>query len=341
METKTRYVPVLRSRRAETVAVHLLSQVTRSLVAPLFELTNGTLEKWRTLSPKQVGRAITRMLYSPGEMYLDLGLLLDWPEARLICEAVQEYFISLHSPAQLVLTLADFRRKSQLGGSDLFQSNGAAFRITPLEYANADLHRVTDLFKQFGLKADDVDLIIDSQVVVEHQPMRGTAARLESGFPWRSITYLGGSFPPDLGGLRKNDQHELARHEWNTFAFESRGASQGIRFGDYTVQHALQRDSAPFPPSGSIRYSSDDHFVVMRGEKLDNPKGPGYAQYIGHALLLCERSEFRGPGFSAGDAYIHGMAGGGAGTGTPETWLRASINHHVTLTAEQLYRFAA
>lgn len=88
-------------------------------------------------------------------------------------------------------------------------------------------------------------------------------------------------------------------------------------------------------PSGSIRYTSDTYWVVMRGEKLNNPDGPGYEQYIAQAQLLRERPEFRGPKFSAGDAYIEFIATQEVETGYTGSWLRAAINHHVTLAAQQ------
>jgi hypothetical protein len=75
----------------------------------------------------------------------------------------------------------------------------------------------------------------------------------------------------------------------------------------------------------------------MRGEGLRNPGGAGHAQYPANAELLCGRKEFCGPQFSTGDEYIYKIGSHREdGPGTPETWLRAGINHHLTFAARQI-----
>jgi hypothetical protein len=74
----------------------------------------------------------------------------------------------------------------------------------------------------------------------------------------------------------------------------------------------------------------------MRGEGLQNPDGPGYAQYAAHAKLLYQRSEFSGKEFSYGDLYIDRLRNRLDGKGSAETLLRAGINHHITLVVNQI-----
>lgn len=126
----------------------------------------------------------------------------------------------------------------------------------------------------------------------------------------------------------------MDRLEWQCFERESI-RSREVRYGDYTIQHPLQRDVL-FIPSASIRYTSDTYWVVMRGEKPGKPDAPGPEQYIGHAQLLRERKEFRGRDFSAGDAYVDFIASQDSQTGNPAKWVQAGVNHHVTLAARQM-----
>jgi len=76
--------------------------------------------------------------------------------------------------------------------------------------------------------------------------------------------------------------------------------------------------------------------MIMRGEWLGNPDGPGYAQYAAHAKLLYEKNEFSGKEFSYGDSYIDRLRSRLDGTGSPETLLRAGVNHHITLVVNQI-----
>jgi hypothetical protein len=88
--------------------------------------------------------------------------------------------------------------------------------------------------------------------------------------------------------------------------------------------------------SASIRYTSDDYWVIMRGEGVLNDDGPGYDGYLGNAMLLVERDEFCGADFSAGDQYIQHMSMQSDKPGSAQTWIRAAINHHITFTARQI-----
>jgi hypothetical protein len=91
-------------------------------------------------------------------------------------------------------------------------------------------------------------------------------------------------------------------------------------------------------PSASIRYAYDTYWLIMRGQALRKKEGgTRHAQYRANAELLCVRKEFVGAHFSAGDEYIWNVGSRKEpGLGTPETWLHAGINHHMTLTARQV-----
>ena len=74
----------------------------------------------------------------------------------------------------------------------------------------------------------------------------------------------------------------------------------------------------------------------MRGEGVRNPDGPGYYQWPAQAQLLCEQQEFMGEPFSEGDRYISEMGRQSVRPGNAETWLKAGINHHLTLAVCQI-----
>ncbi len=78
----------------------------------------------------------------------------------------------------------------------------------------------------------------------------------------------------------------------------------------------------------------------MRGESVSNEEGPGTAQWPANAQLLCERPEYSGDDFSYGDKYIKEMISQYDKPGSPTTWLRAGINHHMTFVVRQLASLA-
>lgn len=183
--------------------------------------------------------------------------------------------------------------------------------------------------------------LIDYQLV--DQPALSLAslcARIPNLHRWRTFSVISGAFPKDLTGFEKNRQHELQRLDWLTWRDQVATRPSLARrpaYGDYTIQHPIFSE----PPrranfSASIRYTSDEHWVIMRGEGVFNDEGPGFAQWPANAQLLCARPEFCGTKFSYGDEYIELMSLQTEKTGNPETWLRAGINHHLTFVVCQI-----
>jgi hypothetical protein len=200
-----------------------------------------------------------------------------------------------------------------------------------------------NLLSGLGIGPGQADLIIDLQLVDDSSPAPafGYICDQIPYLPlWRTFTIVSGTFPPDLHELEKNRQHEIPRTDWQTWYSELVSLPPLPRlptYGDYTIQHPhFSEPVKNANVSASIRYTSDNHWVIMRGEGLRNEGGPGYKQYQANAQLLCERPEFCGAGFSEGDRYIEELSMGIGGMGNPEMLLWAGINHHITFVVNQI-----
>ncbi len=191
-----------------------------------------------------------------------------------------------------------------------------------------------------GRKPGNVHLAIDFQAIGEPAPNIAAWINLIPSLnEWRSFTVVAGAFPKDLAHLEKNQIHVLPRTDW--LAWRNCAVSKAGRvptFGDYTIQHGIfeEHEGQFFNFSGSIRYTSNEAWVILRGEGVQNEDGPGYAQWRGWAQLLCERPIFSGAQFSYGDDYIHRMGKQVTDTGSAKTWLAAAFNHHMTFVARQI-----
>ena len=152
------------------------------------------------------------------------------------------------------------------------------------------------------------------------------------------------AFPEDLRHLEKNKQHTIDRHDWILWrdqAIPSVSCTRLPTYSDYTIQYPQYLDRpGPLNYSASIRYTAKEYWVIMRGESVSNEEGPGAAQWPANAQLLCERPEYCGDYFSDGDKYIKEMISQYDKPGSPTTWLRAGINHHVTFVVWQLATLA-
>ncbi len=219
---------------------------------------------------------------------------------------------------------------------------GVCLRIRIDELKNLSLaSRLNDLLGTLGVEPAAADIVVDYGILqAAHPSIRYVCERLPGLEEWRTFTVAAGYFPKDLQGFPVGE-HLWPREEWRRWRAEtttSPGLPRIPTFGDYTTQHAIFQEPRPgLNVSASIRYTTHEHWVIMRGEGLRTKGSPGYAQYPANAELLCGRKEYSGPQFSYGDDYIWKVASRQITTpGSPETWLRAGINHHLTFVVRQI-----
>jgi hypothetical protein len=344
------YVPILRWKRAERVALGNLTDTDRSRVTPLLELTPYSFRAKKNRpapDPKDVltkNAADMLKYWGRAPFFIDLCHLRGGPNIghgihplEFLAQQARQNGLNLIPTTGLSRENSYQNAVASIVATDGF---GFCLRIHPSEAQTSDFSsRLSDLQNLIGVTAEDTDLFLDYRL------WNGNALALASIYnsipnihQWRTLTVSCGNFPRDLTGFTIG-QHQLPRSDWVAWRTQiSAGSLSRLpSFSDYTIQHAEFAE----PPehanfSASIRYACGDYWVIMRGESVFTDGGPGYDQWPANAQLLCARSEFSGPAFSEGDKYIFEMANQTAKTGSAETWLRAGINHHITLTARQI-----
>ena len=220
--------------------------------------------------------------------------------------------------------------------------NGLCIRVMHDDFQRGGLTKeISSLLARMNIEPTKVDLLVDLQVIdSENQPdFWELYQRIPMINEWRSFILASGAFfeyPSKVVGPFQ--EFQWPREDWlywkNVIA-----NGEGIRipsYGDYTVQYAKYIEPPEhITPSANIRYTSDDYWILMRGESLR--KGQKYGQYPDLAQLLCARKEFSGKHFSAGDKYIfeigHRLI---PGTGSPQTFITAGINRHISYVMYQL-----
>jgi hypothetical protein len=221
--------------------------------------------------------------------------------------------------------------------------NGLCLRIHSSDIESTDFNvQLNTMLTYFDLKANNIDIIFDNQLITEDsQKLSHVYKKLSPIGNWRTITLLGGIFPLDLTKFPKGT-NTFDRQDYS-FWLHQKDEVKPDRiptFGDYTIQHPFLNNNLPEVPnpSASIRYTSSQHWIIMRGEALHKENGRGHSQYPAHAEMLYGHDEYSGENFSKGDAYIamKRMTLNTKGTGSVETWLQAAINHHLTFVVRQL-----
>ncbi len=347
----TRYVPILRWKRAERDALRFLTEDVRASLTPLIEVTPKSFAARDDGSTPTVSEALSKVAH---ELLSHWG----WRPAFIDLMHLSDDLRTEDDRPALVYLSSEARRRgapvipvTDLGRSRVFQeavklvSAGGSPRVC-IRLFQRDLARPTletdvgALLTNLGVERAQTDLVVDAQFIGDTIPDWNRALRkVPTLEEWRTITLAAGAFPVDLAKFSVGI-HPVRRADWLGWVqlIRTQGAlERQSMFSDYTIQHGLYRE----PPeranvSASIRYTSQESWIVMRGKALRTDNGPGNKQYHAEAKVLCGRQEFSGKSFSYGDAYIHERSVLRAPTGSAETLLRAGFNHHMTLVVRQL-----
>jgi len=198
-----------------------------------------------------------------------------------------------------------------------------------------------------GISVNDCDLILDLGAP-NFEPIEGFAKLIEILIPkipfltrWRTFTLLGTSFPATMAEIKKSPS-TILRCEWLLYKRVVTSLTKtGIRlptFGDYGINHPdfVALDMRKLKPSASIRYTTDDGWLIIKGS---NVRDNGFKQYQDHCRSVTGSHEYMGPKFSQGDKYIYNCATGAAGTGNLTTWRKVGTNHHLTKVTQDVASF--
>lgn len=357
------YIPILRWRAAEMKAIKKLSSSDRENVTPLVELVmpspsfNEDGEVVKTQKDKFLKSLpdITNDLFeSCGQntVFLDAHLLDSDIRASSLEQILsQENFGLFMIPVTYIIPVTstntdkatreiavDYAKKS---------GHGLCIRIDKSHLQEKNIMSdINNFVESNKLNIENTDLFIDLRVISDGFVIANLAkqlAEIPNLKKWRSFTIAGGVFPKDLTQFTAGIVHPLDRLDlklWN--ALREIPLPRVPSFSDYTIQ-CPDYEPVNIPGSVSIRYTADENWWIFRGKKpgvinkKTKEKGPGREQYIGHATTLKKRPFYKGSAYSFGDAEIARIAEpGNIKTGNPTTWLTIGINHHITLTGQQI-----
>ena len=363
MMTIKSYVPILRWKLGEILAMERLYPKDRESMTPLIEFImpapttdkkdyNKILEDSKSKFLRVLPGVTHQIIKSWGKspILVDVHLL----DGDIRTRAFEEILSSASTldifaiPVVYIIpvtsTDADMNTRQIAIKYSKINNRGLCIRIDRSHLDNDNIaEHIENFVKENKLNIENTDILVDLQVVDKDTKTDSVVeklSRLPNINKWRSFIVSGGAFPKDLSDLSKHEHHQLERFDWILCKniISNRTLKRQPIFSDYTIQHPIFYGSVPGAnTSASIRYTNDEKWEIMRGEGLRNPKGAGHKQYPGHAQLMVKASFFKGAGYSFGDGYIALRASpDNKNNGSPTTWVTAGINHHLTLVARQI-----
>jgi len=342
----THYVPILRWKQAERLALRNLREDKAMHITPLIELVP---ELFRTNNTEKNLVKIAHDVihyWHQSPFFLDLRWI-----PPTFCSYAGEHLVKaisnqVRAYKQCLIPVTGIHRDPAYQSAVAHAANthglGACIRLLREDLTDAKLQVHLDkTLSDLNLRTHEVHMLVDLQIYDPSAPNLATIAKTVPYLDqWRTFTLANGAFPQDLSELEKNCEHELPRRDWLSWLTEVPDASPKIRkpaYSDYTIQYPLYIERKGFQNfSASIRYTYDEYWIIIRGEGVFNEDGPGFKQWPANAQLLVARNEFCGANFSDGDNYIEKMSMQFDKPGNPTTWLQAGINHHLAYVVHQL-----
>ena len=365
------YIPILKWKRAEQGALAGLKDKNRKYITPLIQFVmpkpkqpkKGEREKTEDEQYAEVVAAFEdKILDIPEELSVNWGKELLFIDFSLIYATtasslkIKSYEKVMTMGEELglqlvpVLNLSDDLALKQVVCllANKFK-RGLCLRVVCSDFMDiADLQkRVNEFVEVSTLEKDEIDILVDIKDIVDGDGKYDLFIKLSQEIPdinlWRSFVFASGAFPSSLTECKIDDENFIPRVDWRQWlsSLEDKKIVRHPAFADYTVQYPVYSEATQFfHPTTSIKYTLEDAWNIMKGKKQK------YELYLAHANLLIKNDDyFFGEDFSAGDKFI---AEKGRhfdkyiknpaikGTGNTEQWLKASINHHLECTANQI-----
>ncbi len=239
MSREMQYVPILRWRPAEIVALRQLYEQDRKRITPLIEvlpIEGGGFGK----ITKDIGRNWGFRPFFLDLNHINPALRLSDGRHPLVLMGKEAQALRL---ALIPVTGLNRVPAYQAAVAAVAQMNkqGICFRLYSGDVNRATFEKdLLRLLSRHKLDPRQTDLIIDFEITAgSNLAYEDLCRRIPRLRRWRTFTIISGAFPKDLGGLGKNSQRELERADWLRWLSEIK-RTKLLRipgYGDYTVQH--------------------------------------------------------------------------------------------------------
>lgn len=359
------YVPILKWKRGEQTALRNCTDTVKDRLTPLIEIPpipwnfdevrpQRTLEQHLDGMTDAILNALgSNRLFFLDTMHIEDESLSDPAIVRLTKEC-------LTKGLKVIPVVHSFTRNSSLAELKPIISGGktgVCIRVFEdiMEEPSVFQSVLEGILRDLQVQKGDVDLVVDLgyQSKSIHQVYLQTLLNniIYDHNQWRSLTLSCTSFPEDMSDITRDSIEYLKRIEWEAWErlyanYQAGKLTRMPTFSDCSVTHPEYPDIDPrtMNPSGNIRYTIDDEFMIVKGGAVRDMRRGGtvvvqgrtYSQMVGLCKTLISQPEFCGPSFSWGDQYIEDCANGQASSGNAETWIRVGVNHHLSFVIQQL-----
>lgn len=335
------YVPILKAKDGELIALRYVNPRTKANLMPLIELQPRE-------TPALLGRTLTQIQRGWSS---ELPLLLDVDKDYLTNSTVsaidnlRNVFGELATNGFEVIPVTGLRRPTLFYDmiSDVISEtdNGICIRLQSLDWQDVSSleNRLRDYVQRLSLHLSQVDLVFDYEaflpsylgtIITSAVTAINSIVNIRH---YRSLIITATAFPSQP----ISQPYTIYRFPRSEFqAWSILVSNPSIRrkpvFGDYTTIHPVLPDidyRYGIKVAPKIKYATESEWLCLRWDAKD------FAHFRNVCNILVGLPEFSGNDYSWGDSRVAQCATTGGHTGNPREWVSIGVNHHLTLVATQ------
>jgi hypothetical protein len=347
--SKEKYVPILKGKKGEFIALKSLNAETLDNFVPVIDIVpiapKKNLEKHLldTVNYFKKFWDRNRLIYMDGYMIQDEGNLSNG-------QYLMDYiFDELSKDSFNVIPVI-----SNVSGVDYSESikrinerdgKGVCIRIfiKSMKEFNNEIERIVSYL---GIGISSTDLLIDlgslEDLTVENAYLwvKNILKNLTYQSEFRSLILAGGNFPIDLTQIKPDQIFTLERKEWKLWQkiVLDNEIERIPSYSDYAISHpSISVLELEYPnASASIRYTHENDFYIYRGR---GTRQHSFDQFYDISEALIGSIEFYKKEHCAGDAFIYQCGTEKKKPGSLTTWRWVGTCHHLTVVINQLRQF--
>lgn len=353
------YVPILKWKQGEYLALERLEDSVKNHVIPLIEIPPIGWDFEQGCLAKTINQHLEKFAdrfhkkWKDRSAFIDLALLN--PAERMSDHAHPMTFIfdGIREQNESAIPVTGISRTSDYQNATKgvveTDSEGLCVRLTFDNIVKNDIETTLNaLIAYHQIDYNNLDIILDLESPNFHpidqfsNALHAALRRLPLLPHCRSFTIAATAFPKTMGQMKLGGQ-VIERSEWLLYQqFQPKALDSGIKiqFGDYAIAHPSlpQQDMRLLKPAASLRYTIEGGWYIGKGT---NVKDNGFGQYAGMCKSLVDSGYFNGPNFSKSDLHILECSENRASTGNLPFWRWIGTNHHITKVVHDLANFHA
>ena len=352
------YMPILKWRQGEYLALEKLESNIKDKVVPLIEIPPIEWDFESGSKAKTIDKHLQPFAKRLEQKWRDRTAYIDlnYIEQTISMQNGIHPLIYVFENARKINT--QVKPVTGLARNSSYQEairsilridqNGVCIRLHFSDLVQPNIEfKIEALLNYLEIDLFDVDLVLDLEapnfepIDVFVRLIRNAVIKLPQIDQVRSFTIAATNFPESMGNLEQGVNLK-DRLEWK-FLLEYRASLKASErkpsFGDYCIAHPklLQLDMRLISPSASLRYATDGTWWIYKG--TNTRRRNGLKQYKNICACLVNSSCYSGQSYSAGDQYIWNCSSGNANTGNLTTWRWVGTNRHITKVVNDCANF--